>query len=87
MIAQGIAPPSDGSVIASERIALRNDPARGIGWAVGLLVAGVLWFGDGPHFAAILIGAGAAFLTRGIIGIRRDASGPADTTLPPGEPR
>ena len=85
MIAQGLVPPPDGPAIVSARATVRGDPARGLGWAVGLIVAGVLWFAGGAHFAAILIGAGAAFLTRGLLGMRRDAAAPPDPTVPPGE--
>jgi hypothetical protein len=85
MIAQGLVPPPDGPVIASARATVRGDPTRGLGWAVGLLVCGILWVAGAAHFAAMLIGAGAAFLTRGLLGLRRDAAGPPDPPLPPGE--
>jgi hypothetical protein len=49
----------------------RDDSARSIGWAVGLLVAGVLWMVFRVHFAALLLGLGAAWLTRGILEMRR----------------
>jgi hypothetical protein len=49
---------------------------RDIGWAVGLLVAGVLWCLGRWHFAALLLGAGAAILTRGLLGMRRGADAP-----------
>jgi len=65
----------------------RRDPARGIGWAVGLLVCGLLWAAGVHHFASMLIGAGAGFLTRGILGLRRDPAPPGDSSLPPGGSR
>jgi hypothetical protein len=49
---------------------------RDIGWAVGLLVAGILWCLGRWHFAALLLGAGAAILTRGLLGMRREARAP-----------
>jgi len=87
MIAQGIVPPADGKTVAAARATVRADPTRGLGWAVGLLVCGALWVAGVAHFAAILIGAGAALLTRGIVGLRRDAARPRDDVLPPGDPR
>jgi hypothetical protein len=50
------------------------DADRDIGWAVGLLVAGVLWCLGRYHFAALLLGAGAAILTRGLLGMRRESA-------------
>jgi hypothetical protein len=47
--------------------------ARDLGWAAGLLVAGVLWCMR-FHFAAILLGLGAAFLTRGLVASRQRAA-------------
>ena len=44
---------------------------RDIGWAVGLLVAGVLWCLGRSSIAALLLGAGSAILTRGLLGMRR----------------
>jgi hypothetical protein len=87
MIAQGIVPPPDGPVVAAARARVRADPTRGLGWAVGLLVCGALWVAGVAHFAAILIGAGAALFTRGVLGLRRDAARPDDDVLPPGDPR
>jgi len=48
-----------------------GDVARDLGLAVGLLVVGVLWCVSRHHFAAILLGVGAAALTRGLLGLRR----------------
>jgi hypothetical protein len=61
-----------------------GDPARGIGWAVGLLSCGVLWACGVDPFASMLVGAGAGFLTRGVLGLRRDAAARRDASLPPG---
>ncbi len=62
------------------------DPARTIGWAIGLLVTGVLWFATEHEIAAILIGIGAAYLTRGILGLKRDANPPAPPPPPAAAP-
>ena len=47
---------------------------RRLAWAVGLLVTGGLWIVGHFHFAAILLGLGAAFLTRGLLKRRRRAA-------------
>jgi hypothetical protein len=56
----------------------RRDPAPLMGWAVGLLVAGVmLMLPDRFELGAggiVLTAVGAAFLTRGIIGMRRETA-------------
>ena len=49
----------------------RDTTSRDVGWAVGLLVAGVLWCVGRHHFAALVLGAGAAILTRGLLDMRR----------------
>jgi hypothetical protein len=52
--------------------AVRPDvTSRDIGWAAGLLVAGVLWFMSRHHFAALLLGLGTAYLTRALLEMRR----------------
>jgi hypothetical protein len=47
--------------------------ARDIGWAAGLLVAGVLWCVGRHHFAALLLGLGTAYLTRALVERRHRA--------------
>jgi 4-hydroxybenzoate polyprenyltransferase len=87
-IARGAPAAADAPPWPAQPVALRRrDPARGIGWAVGLLVCGLLWALGVQHFASMLVGAGAGFLTRGILGMKRDAAPPADSALPPGDPR
>ena len=78
------APPPFPPAAAAPPVAAGRDPARGIGWAVGLLVCGVMWSFDISAFASMLVGAGAGFLTRGILGLRRDAASRRDSALPPG---
>jgi hypothetical protein len=85
MIAQGIHPPAEGTATAAARITVRTDPARHLSWAAGLLVCGIVWAFGSHHFAAILLGTGAAFLTRGLLGMRRDAARPPEPPLPPGD--
>jgi 4-hydroxybenzoate polyprenyltransferase len=70
---------------ARPAVVRRRDPARGIGWAVGLLVCGVLWAFGVQHFASILVGAGVGFLVRGVVGLKRDAARPDSTVPPPGD--
>jgi len=77
------APPWPAQPVAARR----GDPARGIGWAVGLLVCGLLWALGVSHFASMLVGAGAGFLTRGVLGMRRGPAPSDDSALPPGDPR
>jgi len=50
----------------------RRDPLRPIGWAVGLLVAGTLWVFTNHYFRGDPARAGAALLTRGLLGMRRN---------------
>jgi 4-hydroxybenzoate polyprenyltransferase len=87
-IARGVPATADAPPWPARSIAARRrDPARGIGWAVGLLVCGLLWALGVSHFASMLVGAGAGFLTRGILGVRRDSAASEDSALPPGDPR
>jgi 4-hydroxybenzoate polyprenyltransferase len=89
-IARGVPPTSADAPPWPARpiVARRGDPARGIGWAVGLLVCGLLWALGVQHFASMLVGAGAGFLTRGILGMKRAAAPPPDReSPPPGDPR
>jgi hypothetical protein len=57
------------------------DVARGMGWAVGFLVAGALWMFtpfDGffaNTFGVVFLACGAAYMTRGIIGLTRGDGG------------
>jgi len=91
-IARGAASPADAPPWRAAPplpvVPRRRDPFRGVGWAVALLACGLLWAFDVPHFACMLVGAGAGFLVRGVLGLRRDAARP-DDPLPPreGEPR
>jgi hypothetical protein len=62
----------------------RDDRSDGLAWAVGLLVCGLLWAVGCAHFAAMLLGAGAGFLTRGILGMKRDREAMDDPNVPPG---
>lgn len=68
MIDRGVAPP-----IVAER-----DPARALGWAVGLVVGGVLWMFAGTlglsRFGIVLTALGVAYVTRGILGWSRERS-------------
>jgi hypothetical protein len=70
MIARGLVPPESGPPPLPRSWERRRDPLRPIGWAVGLLVAGTLWVFTTHYFAAILLGAGSALLTRGLLGLR-----------------
>lgn len=58
------------------------DPNQTIGWAVGLIVAGALWIFGPSHFGALLVGCGAAYLTRGVLGMRKPASSDTPGDLP-----
>ena len=58
------------------------DPDQTIGWAVGLIVAGMLWIFGPSHFGALLVGCGAAYLTRGLLGMRKPPSSDSPGDLP-----
>ncbi len=93
MIAQGLAPPADGSsppplVPGGTSAARGSDPVLRLGWAVGLVVLGVLWLLpdslDLNWFGILLAALGAAYLTRGIIGLKRSEAAPSDPSQPSG---
>jgi hypothetical protein len=52
----------------------RRSDERRVAWAVGLLIAGLLWTLGRSHFAALLVAAGAGLLTRAVLTIRREAA-------------
>ncbi len=87
-IERGVAPPAAAQSWSAPPVAARpRDPLRGLGWAAGLLVCGLMWYFGGRHFASILVGVGVAFLVRGILGLRQDAARQDGSALPPGDPR
>jgi hypothetical protein len=87
-IEHGVTPSADAGPSRAQAVAAApRDPTRGLGWAAGLLVCGLMWYFGGRHFASILVGVGVAFLVRGIFGLRRDAASPDGSALPPGDAR
>jgi hypothetical protein len=84
--ADGSVPPpprAPEEVVARAAVSYRPSPAdhaKSIGWAVGLAVAGVLFLvselADLNGFGIVLTGIGAAYLTRGILGLRRERREP-----------
>lgn len=62
-----------GEVSIAAPVAAADADERRLAWAAGLLVTGGLWIVGHFHFAAILLGLGAALLTRGVLERRRRA--------------